>query len=259
MRTQTEARTAGRDGGGEKNRWSARQRWRAGDFTLIELLVVIAIIAILASLLLPALSKARQSAQRTTCLNNIRQLGMLIDSYAENNNEALPAALNQVAGKHWYHYLLPYLGNNITQIYVSSGGIKKIPSPHPTTLFRCPSGPLLYAGYADFGVNSDIFYGVNASGVYTTAATGFEVLTYRSKIRHYPAKTLYLADRKDGYTGIDSMSRTKPSYAYVSVDFRHSGGSNVLFADGHAAWETPGWTTGLDIANSNSGTVLYVK
>jgi prepilin-type N-terminal cleavage/methylation domain-containing protein len=124
------------------NRPRAR-RWQWA-FTLIELLVVIAIIAILAALLLPALAKAKQKAQQTGCINNLKQIGLSIQMYINDNSDTLPGPmfLNQQSGYDsttpYYlpYYLWSYVGLKDPSVSVLAGGPNKNIA---NTIFTCPA------------------------------------------------------------------------------------------------------------------------
>jgi prepilin-type N-terminal cleavage/methylation domain-containing protein len=114
-------------------------------FTLIELLVVIAIIALLMALLLPALQKVRQSAEKSQCQNNLSQIALALHNY-HNDNGTFPPGASSVGGQglSYLLYILPYVDQkplhgqfNVAQAY--SGSTNKPLSVLPIPYYLCPS------------------------------------------------------------------------------------------------------------------------
>ena len=105
------------------------RRMRQG-FTLIELLVVIAIISILIALLLPAVQQARESARRSQCQNNLKQIGLALHNYHDNNRMFPPGGTtlgrccNTPSGITWTISLLPYLDQGIANRMLSIVGFR---------------------------------------------------------------------------------------------------------------------------------------
>jgi len=203
---------------------------RTRGFTLIELLVVIAIIAILAAILFPVFAKAREKARQSSCLSNVKQIGLGLLQYAQDFDERLPATYQwYVQGNDWPLYswrmcVYPYVKNS--------------------QIFRCPSDNQ-NSGDPSGAVSMLVSYHANPwimPGVRGTFDGSMGTITH-------PAETMMIFDCwnsgnwcADGNWSGGKCSATcfggKPSGLRVDgVDIsRHNGGFNACLADGHGKW-----------------------
>jgi len=204
-------------------------------FTLIELLVVIAIIGILAAMLLPALSSAKQRAWTTRCNSNLHQIGLGMKMFADDNSELYSesgatiywGATDPTTEKPgWMEQIFPYVGN--TNAYDCPGNVQ-LPPPY--------QGPF------------DYFNGCNAAYI---AARAFS--SVRAAMIRFPSAFVLGGDTagtKNTDAGaampFDPLDADKDDYTQNCVGGAaddslteywqiHSKGQNIMFADGHSKW-----------------------
>jgi len=251
---------------------------RSNGFTLIELLVVIAIIAILAAILFPVFARVREKARQTSCLSNEKQLGLALTQYVQDNNERYPCGSAGVyqSGRGWAGTLYPY---------VKSAGAytcpdDSTPGAHVSYNLNSNLAPSMWE-------NSKSANEIIPVKVSDFVAPAMSVVLYEAAYNEFCDVTATNPPENDSAVGNGTFrpydngvydtgvlgNATDPGvyyqqvvtgcpgagcwYNYTLADFfnnkigRHTGGSNFLYADGHAKW-----ANGVNIgAGSNNGTV----
>ena len=195
---------------------------KKSDFTLIELLIVIAIIAILAGLMLPALNKARKAAQTTGCLSNLKQLGLGMAQYAQDNREWLQWCAMPTTGAVNKAYFWPTaLSESLNFKGAWSYGWNKITPKNQKKLFTC-DGVQKGQAYNELGYRHLTYIGNHDYDPNTS---------YKS----YGPRRLSNYNRLSERLVIGDHTNSNYLYKFNNPAIRHNNGLNILFADSHAA------------------------
>ncbi|MBE7157561.1 MAG: prepilin-type N-terminal cleavage/methylation domain-containing protein, partial [Rhodospirillales bacterium] len=205
-----------------------RTRRRAGAaFTLAELLVVIAVVGVLAGLLFTALSKVQARGRATQCVANLRQWGVALNLYANDNDGNYPKRgqgiqpitmleVNQLTAPDvWINALPPYFGQPGFVDAVHAG---RAPKPGDHSVFVCPDARPSASGpyFLPYAMNMYLSPTIRPD-------------PHKRASIPEPSQLAFLAD------GPVAWSSTVPSSQAYSVPARHAGRANVCFVDGHVA------------------------
>lgn len=234
-------------------------RPRQSAFTLIELLIVVSIISLLAAILFPVFARARESARRSACLSNMKQIGLGLMQYAQDYDETLPISAftttmrymdtdpgvgtgySPGAEQNWLRVLLPYTKS--TQIYVcpSAGPIAN-PVPCGVGFAACTETTTLSkSSYYGNGVvipnmrdgSGNPISTAKARRLASIADTAAIVYSQERNVHGNFCATLPRQETTTSYVQWHNYNATTQVEILSSLHFE---GGNLLFCDGHAKW-----------------------
>jgi len=204
-------------------------------FTLIELLVVIAIIAILAAILFPVFAKVREKARQTSCVSNLKQIGMGLAQYSQDNEETLPYARNDTFSPAvpWHAAIYPYVKS--TQVFKCPDNPANVNINNtPNASMGVPGIPVSYVAVGGDTIGgSQSFYGGPVPMPYYIATNGCCSAPAAAIAQLIaPATTIIVGETRSNY----GTPRQDPEFWTNPTDMRmqgHTGSTNFLFADYH--------------------------
>jgi prepilin-type N-terminal cleavage/methylation domain-containing protein/prepilin-type processing-associated H-X9-DG protein len=229
---------------------------RPGAFTLIELLVVIAIIAILAAMLLPALTRAKARAQQTQCLNNVRQLQLASAIYVADFNDFLPN--NDVGSPSSLAGPSAWIQGNVQQFstppqpystyWISAGVLWPYNSSY--AIYSCPSSRAMVNSSTPHNRSYSISVWLSCNNVSQTKSDAYAVEALKqSQVKNVSQTIDFMEENQisidNGVIGI--FSRTTAGIWNLPSN-RHNNSGTMTFVDGHAeTWKWQGVVNTLNM------------